>query len=209
MPASRPRAQARRARVSRLLPWRYESSHNVPPRPAKEIKSLISASGDHVRTGVDLVSKTGAALNEIVTQVQQINRNVGAIVTSAQPRTIHRACGDQCRREPDGSGDAAKMRRWSSNRRRQAMGLPSRSRRSTRFWRSSGSGRTPGLRYSRQALQMLPPPRPLAPSAAGSLRPLEARHRAQTGGQIGRSSDRFQESETDAGLLMAVRRPSS
>ncbi len=51
---------------------------------AKEIKALIGASGDHVRNGVDLVSKTGAALNEIVTQVQQINRNVGAIVTSAR-----------------------------------------------------------------------------------------------------------------------------
>ncbi len=56
-------------------------------KAAKEIKSLISASGDHVRTGVDLVSKTGAALNEIVTQVQQINRNVGAIVTSAREQS--------------------------------------------------------------------------------------------------------------------------
>ncbi|MBB1250490.1 methyl-accepting chemotaxis protein [Rhizobium sp. G21] len=51
---------------------------------AKEIKSLITASGDHVKRGVMLVDQTGAALESIVEEVQEINRNVAAIVQAAR-----------------------------------------------------------------------------------------------------------------------------
>ncbi|MFN7010474.1 MAG: methyl-accepting chemotaxis protein [Allorhizobium sp.] len=54
---------------------------------AKEIKALITTSGDQVRNGVELVGETGRALEKIVGEVQEINRNVGAIVTSAREQS--------------------------------------------------------------------------------------------------------------------------
>jgi methyl-accepting chemotaxis protein len=53
-------------------------------KAAKEIKELITASNEHVRSGVTLVGETGKALEEIVVQVQQVNGNVGAIVESSK-----------------------------------------------------------------------------------------------------------------------------
>ena len=50
---------------------------------AKEIKGLITASGEQVNTGVSLVGETGKALVSIVEQVKQINANVEAIVTGS------------------------------------------------------------------------------------------------------------------------------
>ncbi|MEZ5769235.1 MAG: methyl-accepting chemotaxis protein [Paracoccaceae bacterium] len=43
---------------------------------AREINELIQASGTHVARGVDLVGRTGVALNEIADKVRQISRNV-------------------------------------------------------------------------------------------------------------------------------------
>jgi methyl-accepting chemotaxis protein len=51
---------------------------------AKEIKTLINTSGEQVKGGVNLVGQTGIALDEIVTQVQEINVNVSAIVEAAK-----------------------------------------------------------------------------------------------------------------------------
>jgi methyl-accepting chemotaxis protein len=51
---------------------------------AKEIKALITASGEQVNAGVDLVARTGEALRQIVLQVQQINLNVDAVVEGAK-----------------------------------------------------------------------------------------------------------------------------
>jgi methyl-accepting chemotaxis protein len=51
---------------------------------AKEIKALISASAQQVAQGVDLVGKTGKALERIATQVAEINGVVGEIAASAQ-----------------------------------------------------------------------------------------------------------------------------
>jgi methyl-accepting chemotaxis protein len=53
-------------------------------KAAKEIKELITASNEHVKNGVSLVGETGRALEEIVTQVQQVNANVAAIVESSK-----------------------------------------------------------------------------------------------------------------------------
>lgn len=53
-------------------------------KAAKEIKELINASNEHVKNGVALVGETGRALEEIVTQVQQVNSNVTAIVESSK-----------------------------------------------------------------------------------------------------------------------------
>ncbi|WP_293404937.1 MULTISPECIES: methyl-accepting chemotaxis protein [unclassified Neorhizobium] len=51
---------------------------------AREIKKLIATSGEHVRSGVALVNATGEALQTIVSDVQEINRHVVAIVESAR-----------------------------------------------------------------------------------------------------------------------------
>nr|WP_298101022.1 methyl-accepting chemotaxis protein [uncultured Shinella sp.] len=54
---------------------------------AKEIKALITKSGDQVHLGVALVGETGSALSEIVDQVQEIDQNVAAIVRSAREQS--------------------------------------------------------------------------------------------------------------------------
>jgi methyl-accepting chemotaxis protein len=51
---------------------------------AKEIKTLISASGRHVQGGVKLVDDTGRALNRIAEGVAQLNQLVRDIAASAQ-----------------------------------------------------------------------------------------------------------------------------
>ncbi len=51
---------------------------------AKEIKSLISASGDQVQHGVSLVGETGDALTRIADQVQGINGLIQHISMSSQ-----------------------------------------------------------------------------------------------------------------------------
>jgi methyl-accepting chemotaxis protein len=51
---------------------------------AKEIKTLISASGQQVDTGVRLVGETGKALTRIVEQVARLNGLVADIAASAQ-----------------------------------------------------------------------------------------------------------------------------
>ncbi len=55
---------------------------------AKEIKTLIVTSGDQVRSGVELVGNTGKALENIVSEVQQINHHVNAIVESAREQAV-------------------------------------------------------------------------------------------------------------------------
>ena len=51
---------------------------------AKEIKALIHASTNQVKTGVDLVGETGKALSRIVDQVAQINGVMSEIAASSQ-----------------------------------------------------------------------------------------------------------------------------
>ena len=51
---------------------------------AKEIKALITTSGQQVGSGVDLVAETGEALDEIVAQTAEINAIVAEIAASAQ-----------------------------------------------------------------------------------------------------------------------------
>ncbi|MFK3781735.1 methyl-accepting chemotaxis protein [Agrobacterium sp. NPDC089420] len=54
---------------------------------AKEIKGLITTSNVQVQTGVQLVGDTGEALKTIVSEVQEINRHVVAIVEAAQEQS--------------------------------------------------------------------------------------------------------------------------
>ena len=54
---------------------------------AKDIKALITKSGEQVHLGVALVGETGSALSEIVDQVQEIDQNVAAIVRSAREQS--------------------------------------------------------------------------------------------------------------------------
>ncbi len=55
---------------------------------AKEIKDLISESGGHVKRGVDLVGKTGAALEEINKSVVEISGLVTSISTSSKEQSL-------------------------------------------------------------------------------------------------------------------------
>lgn len=54
---------------------------------AKEIKGLISASSQHVETGVELVGEAGKALQGIVTKVNEISGLVSEIAASAQEQS--------------------------------------------------------------------------------------------------------------------------
>ena len=56
-------------------------------KAAKEIKTLITASGAQVANGVALVTNAGGALQEIATQVQEIDTNVVAIVEAAREQS--------------------------------------------------------------------------------------------------------------------------
>ncbi|USI74725.1 methyl-accepting chemotaxis protein [Sphingomonas morindae] len=51
---------------------------------AKDIKAKITASGEQVATGVDLVTETGKALGRIVASVGEISGLMGQIATSAE-----------------------------------------------------------------------------------------------------------------------------
>ncbi|HHS94262.1 MAG TPA: PAS domain-containing protein [Rhodobacterales bacterium] len=54
---------------------------------AREINGLISASGEQVKRGVDLVDQAGTALRGIVENVKKISQNVGEIATSSQEQS--------------------------------------------------------------------------------------------------------------------------
>lgn len=54
---------------------------------AKEIKQLISASTQHVDSGVDLVGRAGAALEHIVKSVTEVSQLVSTIASSAQEQS--------------------------------------------------------------------------------------------------------------------------
>jgi methyl-accepting chemotaxis protein len=55
---------------------------------AKEIKTLINASSDHVANGVQLVSKAGAALQEIGGHVHRINSDIVAIIDGSREQSV-------------------------------------------------------------------------------------------------------------------------
>ncbi|WP_421704017.1 methyl-accepting chemotaxis protein [Aliiroseovarius sp.] len=54
---------------------------------AREINELISASGGHVKRGVELVDQAGSALAGIVDSVTEISRNVSEIAVSAREQS--------------------------------------------------------------------------------------------------------------------------
>ncbi|MFD1743902.1 methyl-accepting chemotaxis protein [Rhizobium helianthi] len=54
---------------------------------AKDIKTLINASNEHVESGVSLVGQTGEALTKIASEVLEINRHVTAIVEAAHEQS--------------------------------------------------------------------------------------------------------------------------
>ena len=57
-------------------------------KAAKEIKALIQTSSGEVATGVDLVSKTGSALQQIGELVMAMNQHVDAIAASAREQSV-------------------------------------------------------------------------------------------------------------------------
>jgi methyl-accepting chemotaxis protein len=57
-------------------------------KAAKEIKALITTSSNQVKAGVDLVDRTGKALEVIVGRVQEIDLNVAAIVEASREQSV-------------------------------------------------------------------------------------------------------------------------
>lgn len=55
---------------------------------AKEIKGLITASSQHVETGVDRVGRAGSALEEIVARVENVSSLVSEIAASAKEQSV-------------------------------------------------------------------------------------------------------------------------
>lgn len=55
---------------------------------AKDIKTLITSSGQQVELGVSLVGETGEALSEIVAEVQEVSRHMAAIAEAAREQSI-------------------------------------------------------------------------------------------------------------------------
>jgi methyl-accepting chemotaxis protein len=55
---------------------------------AKEIKQLVSASGQEVGSGVSLVNSMGGSLLSIETQVNEIHDSIAAIVSSAKEQAL-------------------------------------------------------------------------------------------------------------------------
>ncbi len=85
---------------------------------AKEIKTLITTSGEHVRNGVTLVGETGKALQQIVVEVQDINRNVSAIVEASREQAT--GLSEINRRSMPWTRIRSRTRRWSRKQRRPA-----------------------------------------------------------------------------------------
>ncbi|WP_244487959.1 PAS domain-containing methyl-accepting chemotaxis protein [Aureimonas sp. Leaf454] len=55
---------------------------------AKEIKTLISASSNQVKGGVELVGATGRALDDIISKVAEIDNHVTRMVASARSQSV-------------------------------------------------------------------------------------------------------------------------
>jgi methyl-accepting chemotaxis protein len=96
---------------------------------AKEIKVLITQSGDQVKSGVSLVDDTGAALTSIVEQVKQINSNVEAIVIGSREQATGLAEINTAVNTIDQA--LSKTPPWLKNQPQQATRLPRKPRRSS------------------------------------------------------------------------------
>ena len=55
---------------------------------AREITQLINSSGEQVKKGANFVQKAGDALDEIVSSIQDISENVGAIARSSKEQSV-------------------------------------------------------------------------------------------------------------------------
>ena len=55
---------------------------------AKDIKTLITSSGEQVQLGVALVGETGEALTGIVAEVQEVSRHMAAITEAAREQSV-------------------------------------------------------------------------------------------------------------------------
>jgi methyl-accepting chemotaxis protein len=102
---------------------------------AKDIKDLITKSGEEVASGVQLVNDTGDALGTISEQVR--DQRSHRIDRHRRPRTDHRPRRDQQRRQPDGPGDPAERSHGGGSHRGHAP-LAAESAQSWRAW-STGS----------------------------------------------------------------------
>ncbi|QRI62676.1 PAS domain-containing methyl-accepting chemotaxis protein [Shinella sp. PSBB067] len=121
---------------------------------AKDIKTLITASGVQVKNGVALVDETGQALQEILAQVQEVHVNVTAIVEasreqSAGLREINQAVNAMDQATQQNAAMVEESTAASHAMAREADALHALIRR----FRLAGNG---------QAMQRMPSPAPVA-----------------------------------------------
>ncbi|MHA6345226.1 methyl-accepting chemotaxis protein [Roseivivax sp. CAU 1761] len=78
---------------------------------AREIKTLIAASGSEVKTGVELVGRTGTALQQIVAAVSEIAARVSEISGSAKAQSVNleEVNGSVCRLDQSTQQVAARL----------------------------------------------------------------------------------------------------
>ena len=171
---------------------------------AKEIKGLISASTQHVETGVELVGEAGKALQVIVGKVTEISGLVSEISASAQEQStalvqVNTAINQM------GPGSRSKTRRWSSNRPPPATRSP---KKLTNSCISSAASK-PAL-WSRLRLRsrnrLGTASRLLSSASAWRSSPRTVRRRSSRATATGKSSERSLSGEASSFFSISVRR---
>ena len=142
---------------------------------AKEIKVLVGASGDNVRTGVSLVDEAGRALTHIASQIAIIDGHVSAIATATgeQARSIRDINGVVDRMEGGTQQNAAMAEQTSAS----IQCLNDEISKLVAMLSQFRTG-APALRAlpGRSAARLEPASRPAAPRAsAGSAHPARGR----------------------------------
>ena len=88
MPGSKRHGRAMRGAASPSSPKEVRILAQRSAEAAKQIKELIAKSTEEVKSGVTLVGETGTALEAIIGDVEDINKNVLAIVEATREQSI-------------------------------------------------------------------------------------------------------------------------
>ena len=149
---------------------------------AKQIKGLITESGEHVKSGVRLVGDTGGALERIANQVSRLNALVNDIATGAKEQSAGLAEVNLAANEMDKTTqENAAMVGESSNATQSLSQEAARLAGLVAQFRVRRRGSAPNLRAELQkaaphAFPNRAPPRPApSPAAAPRPRPVAAR----------------------------------
>lgn len=150
---------------------------------AKQIKGLITESGEHVKSGVRLVGDTGGALERIANQVSRLNALVNDIATGAKEQSaglaeVNLAANEMDRTTQENAamvGESSSATQSLSQEAARLAGLVAQFR--VRRRAGGGTLRAELQKAAPHAFVNRPAPRP-APSAATPVRPRPVAARA-------------------------------